>query len=183
DESLELEAFGLSEPDLDRVFYTRLDGDGFSTLRELVTILRQTYCRTVGVEFMHIRDRNVRQWLLDRMEPVRNRPVLDLVQKRRIITKLNPAEPFETFWPKNHLGQKRCSLEGGEMLIPLLDVMVERVGATGVREIILGMPHRGRLNVLVNILHKPYGMVFNEFEGNVPQTVAGDGDVKYRLGF
>ncbi len=182
-EFLELGAFGLTESDLDRVFYSRLGGEGFSTLRELIAILRQTYCRTVGVEFMHIRDRAVRQWLLDRMEPVRNRPKLDLDEKRRIIYKLNAAELFETFLHKNYVGQKRFSLEGGEMLIPLLDSVIERTGTKGVREIVLGMPHRGRLNVLVNILNKPYGMVFNEFEGNVPQSVAGDGDVKYHLGF
>jgi len=182
-EFLELSAFGLSESDLDRVFYTRLGGEGFSTLRELITILRQTYCRTVGVEFMHIRDRQVRQWLLQRMEPVRNKPKLDVAKKKRIIAKLNAAELFETFLHKNYAGQKRFSLEGGEMLIPLVDVIIESSGAQGVREIVMGMPHRGRLNVLVNILNKPYGMVFNEFEGNVPQTVAGDGDVKYHLGF
>ncbi len=182
-EFLELSAFGLAESDLDRVFYSRLDGGGFSTLRELIAILRQTYYRTIGVEFMHIRNRQVRQWLLDRMEPVRNRPKLDLEQKRRIISKLNAAELFETFLHKSYAGQKRFSLEGGEMLIPLLDAIVEGAGARGVREIVMGMPHRGRLNVLVNILNKPYSMVFNEFEGNVPQTVAGDGDVKYHLGF
>jgi 2-oxoglutarate dehydrogenase E1 component len=182
-ESLELSAFGLAESDLDRVFYTRLGGERFSTLRELIANLRRTYCRTIGVEFMHIRDRAVRQWLLDRMEPVQNRPTLDIQEKNRIIAKLNAAELFENFLHKNYAGQKRFSLEGGEMLIPLLDVIVESAGAKGVREIVMGMPHRGRLNVLVNILHKPYGMVFNEFEGNVPQTVAGDGDVKYHLGF
>jgi 2-oxoglutarate dehydrogenase E1 component len=182
-EFLALSTFGLTDADLDRTFYTRIDGGGLSTLRELIAILRQTYCRTIGVEFMHIRDRAVRQWLLDRMEPVRNHPKLDLQQKRRIIYKLSAAELFETFLHKNYAGQKRFSLEGGEMLIPLLDVIVERLGTTGVREIVFGMPHRGRLNVLVNILNKPYGMVFNEFEGNTPQTVAGDGDVKYHLGF
>jgi 2-oxoglutarate dehydrogenase E1 component len=182
-EFLELGAFGLAEADLDRVFYTRIDGEGFSTLRELISILRQTYCRTVGVEFMHIRDRAIRQWLLDRMEPVRNRPKLGPKEKRRIVYKLNAAELFETFLQKNYAGQKRFSLEGGEMLIPLLDAIIERVGRQGAREVVMGMPHRGRLNVLVNILDKPYSMVFNEFEGNVPRTVAGDGDVKYHLGF
>jgi 2-oxoglutarate dehydrogenase E1 component len=182
-EFLEPGAFGLTESDLDRVFFARIDGERLLTLRELIAILRQTYCRTIGVEFMHIRDKAVRMWLLDRMEPVRNRPKLDLKEKRRIIYKLNAAELFETFLHKNYAGQKRFSLEGGEMLIPLLDVIVERLGTKGVREIVLGMPHRGRLNVLVNILNKPYGMVFSEFEGSVPQTVAGDGDVKYHLGF
>ena len=146
--------------------------------------MRDTYCRTVGVEFMHIRDAEIRNWLLERMEPVRNRPAFDIKQKRRIVYKLNVAELFETFLHKNYVGQKRFSLEGGEMLIPLLDAIIERAGGHGVKEIVMGMPHRGRLNVLTNILDKPYGMIFNEFEGNhLPETVGGDGDVKYHLGF
>jgi 2-oxoglutarate dehydrogenase E1 component len=180
---LELSAFELSDSDLDRVFYAPVVGGGFCTLRELIATLRATYCRTIGVEFMHIRDREVRGWLLERMEPARNRPRLDLRQKKRIIAGLNAAELFETFLHRNYAGQKRFSLEGGEMLIPLLEAVIDRAGSSGVREIVMGMPHRGRLNVLVNILHKPYGMVFSEFEGNLPRTVAGDGDVKYHLGF
>ena len=117
------------------------------------------------------------------MEPIRNRPRFDLKKKRRIIYKLNAAELFENFLHKNYVGQKRFSLEGGEMLIPLLDAVIEWAGNQGVLEIVMGMPHRGRLNVLANILHKPYGMIFSEFEGNMPETVAGDGDVKYHLGF
>ena len=133
---------------------------------------------------MHIRDAEIRKWLLERMEPVRNRPAFDIKQKRRIVYKLNVAELFETFLHKNYVGQKRFSLEGGEMLIPLLDAIIERAGAGGVLEIVMGMPHRGRLNVLANILNKPYGMLFSEFEGNhLPEAVGGDGDVKYHLGF
>jgi 2-oxoglutarate dehydrogenase E1 component len=183
-EHLEPSAFGLSEADMDRVFYHKLSPSGHSTLRELIQILHDTYCRTVGVEFMHIRDAEVRNWLLERMEPVRNRPPFDIKQKRRIVYKLNVAELFEAFLHKNYVGQKRFSLEGGEMLIPLLDAVIERAGGHGVKEIVMGMPHRGRLNVLTNILEKPYGMIFNEFEGNhLPETVGGDGDVKYHLGF
>src|SRR5271165_1734741 len=182
-EQLELSAFGLSEADLDRVFFSKLGPDNHCTLRELLAILRQTYCRTIGVEFMHIQNLDIRHWLLERMEPVRNRPAFDLKKKRRIIYKLNAAELFENFLHKNYVGQKRFSLEGGEMLIPLLDAVIERSGAHGVLEIVMGMPHRGRLNVLANILHKPYGMILSEFEGNMPETVAGDGDVKYHLGF
>jgi 2-oxoglutarate dehydrogenase E1 component len=182
-EQLELSAFGLSEADLDRVFFSKLGPDNHCTLRELLTILRQTYCRAVGVEFMHIQNLDIRHWLLERMEPVRNRPAFDLEKKRRIIYKLNAAELFENFLHKNYVGQKRFSLEGGEMLIPLLDAVIERGGGHGVLEIVMGMPHRGRLNVLANILHKPYGLIFSEFEGNMPETVAGDGDVKYHLGF
>ena len=161
-----------------------MSDSGHSTLAELIAILRETYCRTIGVEFMHIRDAEIRKWLLERMEPTRNRPQLDAKKKRRIIYKLNAAELFETFLQEHYVGQKRFSLEGGEMLIPLLDAVIERAGASGVREIVMGMPHRGRLNVLANILDKPYGMIFNEFEGNhLPETVGGDGDVKYHLGF
>ncbi len=182
-EQLELANFDLSEADLDRVFYSKLGPGNHCTLRELLAILRQTYCRTIGVEFMHIRNLDVRRWLLERMEPIRNRPSFDLKKKRRIIYKLNAAELFENFLHKNYVGQKRFSLEGGEMLIPLLDAVIERSGEHGILEIVMGMPHRGRLNVLANILHKPYGMIFSEFEGNMPETVAGDGDVKYHLGF
>jgi 2-oxoglutarate dehydrogenase E1 component len=132
---------------------------------------------------MHIRNPRIRKWLQDRMEPARNRPRFELKKKRRILWKLNAAELFETFLHSHYVGQKRFSLEGGEMLIPLLDAVIERAARHGVKEIVLGMPHRGRLNVLANILDKPYGMIFNEFEGNLPKTVAGDGDVKYHLGF
>jgi 2-oxoglutarate dehydrogenase E1 component len=182
-ELLDLSEFGLTEADLDRTFYTKLTDPPHTTLRRLIAILRETYCRTIGVEYMHIRDNRVRRWLQERMEPAHNRPHLDLKQKRRILWKLNAASLFETFLHTHYVGQKRFSLEGGEMLIPLLDAVVERAGRYGVREIVLGMPHRGRLNVLANILDKPYGLLFSEFEGNLPKTVAGDGDVKYHLGF
>ncbi|QEH36292.1 Multifunctional 2-oxoglutarate metabolism enzyme [Aquisphaera giovannonii] len=182
-EQLELSNFGLSEDMLDQTFWSKLGPNNHCTLRELLAILRDTYCRTIGVEFMHIQNLEVRHWLLERMEPVRNRPAMDIKQRRRIIYKLNAAELFENFLHKNYVGQKRFSLEGGEMLIPLLDAIVERAGSHGVAEMVLGMPHRGRLNVLANILHKPYGLIFSEFEGNMPETVAGDGDVKYHLGF
>jgi 2-oxoglutarate dehydrogenase E1 component len=180
---LEPSSFGLTDADLDRVFYNRLTDPPQATLRELLQVLRQTYCRKVGVEYMHIRNPEVRKWLQERMEPIRNRPKYDIRKKRRIILKLNAAELFETFLSTRYVGQKRFSLEGAEMLIPLLDAIIERSAGHGVREIVLGMPHRGRLNVLANILNKPYGMLFAEFEENLPETVAGDGDVKYHLGF
>jgi 2-oxoglutarate dehydrogenase E1 component len=182
-ELLELSAFGLTAADLDNEFYHRLSDPPHTTLRELIAILRETYCRKIGVEYMHIRNTQVRKWLMERMEPNRNRPRFDIRQKRRIILKLNAAELFETFLHTHYVGQKRFSLEGGEMLIPLLDAIIEGSARFGVREIVLGMPHRGRLNVLANILNKPYGQIFSEFEGNLPETVAGDGDVKYHLGF
>ncbi|WP_422930775.1 2-oxoglutarate dehydrogenase E1 component [Singulisphaera sp. PoT] len=182
-ELLEPAAFGLSEADLDREYYTKLTDPPRATLRSLIAILRETYCRKIGVEFMHIRNIEIRKWLQERMEPLRNRPNFDIRKKRRIILKLNAAELFETFLHSHYVGQKRFSLEGGEMLIPLLDAIIERSAEFGVREIVMGMPHRGRLNVLANILNKPYGMIFGEFEGNMPETVGGDGDVKYHLGF
>jgi 2-oxoglutarate dehydrogenase E1 component len=182
-ELLALEAFGLSEADLDRTFYNKVTDPPYASLRDLIAALRATYCRKIGVEYMHIRNTAIRQWLQERMEPIRNRPQFDLRQKRRIIYKLNAAELFESFLSTHYVGQKRFSLEGGEMLIPLLDAIVERSASFGVREIVLGMPHRGRLNVLANTLNKPYSMIFGEFEENLLETVGGDGDVKYHLGF
>ena len=182
-DQLEPSAFGLTESDLDRVFYNSLTSPPQATLRSLIQALRETYCGRIGVEYMHIRNLPIRRWLQDRMEPIRNRPNFDLKRKRRIILKLNAAELFERFLSTRYMGQKRFSLEGGEMLIPLLDAVIERSAGFGVKEIVLGMPHRGRLNVLANTLNKPYGMIFAEFEENLPETVAGDGDVKYHLGF
>src|SRR5262249_46715677 len=182
-ELLELAAFGLSEADLDRSFYNKLPDPPYAPLRDLIGALRATSCRKIGVEYMHIRNTEIRQWLQERMEPIRNKPQFDLRQKRRIIYKLNAAELFETFLHTHYVGQKRFSLEGAEMLIPLLDAIIERSARFGVREIVFGMPHRGRLNVLANTLNKPYGMIFGEFEENSLETVGGDGDVKYHLGF
>src|SRR5438309_183821 len=112
----------------------------------------------------------VMSWARPAAEPVRNHPSYDLRKKRRIILKLNAAELFETFLSTHYMGQKRFSLEGGEMLIPLLDAVIERSAQFGVREMVLGMPHRGRLNVLANILNQPYGMILAEFEEHLPET-------------
>ena len=182
-ELLELEEFGLTEADLDKTFFTKIYPGHYATLRQIIEALRQTYCRTIGVEYMHISNRRIRRWLQQKMEPTRNDPGLNSKQKRRILLKLYAAELFETFLHTHYMGQKRFSLEGGETLIPLLDAIVEDSGPRGVVDIVFGMPHRGRLNVLTNTLEKPYGMVFSEFEGNIPNTVGGDGDVKYHLGF
>ncbi len=182
-ELLALSEYGLSEADLDKTFHTVLVPSGSATLREILSILKDTYCRSVGVEFMHIRNPKVRKWLIERMESTRNHPGFDLQKKRRILWKLNAAALFERFLHSHYPSQKRFSLEGGEMLIPLLDSVIERAARLGVREIVFGMPHRGRLNVLANILDKPYGLIFSEFDESAPKTVAGDGDVKYHLGF
>ncbi len=184
---LALENFGLSSADLDRL----VDGsmffglEGRVSLGELLEALQETYCRTIGVEYMHIDSLDVRMWLAQRMEPIRNRHPMPLRQKYRILMTLHQAELFEKFLHTKYVGQKRFSLEGGETLIPILDAMIERGPVLGVKEFIIGMAHRGRLNVLANTLNKPFDEIFNEFEDNyLPQsTHDGDGDVKYHLGF
>jgi 2-oxoglutarate dehydrogenase E1 component len=184
-ELLNLSEFGFTNLDLSQEFATgNLVGLSHGSLNEILGWLRETYCRTIGVEYMHIQDTHIRRWLQERMEPVRNRPDLARRRKLRILMKLHYAVLFERFLHTRYPGQKRFSLEGAETLIPILDVIVEKGPDLGVREIVLGMTHRGRLNVLANILQKPYELIFAEFEGIVlPDSVAGDGDVKYHLGF
>ncbi len=182
---LQLAEFGLDETDLDRTFDTsHFVGLPQGTLRELLDALRETYCRTIGVEYLHIQDTRIRRWLQERMEPRRNRPNFDRAKKLAILKELHYAEMFERFLHTRYVGQKRFSLEGAETLIPILEAFVERAGESGVREIVMGMAHRGRLNVLANTLRKPYQEIFAEFEDNfLPQSIDGDGDVKYHLGF
>lgn len=180
---LELQEFGLSETDLDTYFSTRNFIQKGGTLREIIDILQETYCRFLGVEFMHIQDPLERQWLKERMERVRNRPSFNIEEKTRILWKLSAAALFEAFLHKKFLGQKRFSLEGAETLMPLLDHLVNRATEAGITDLILGMPHRGRLNVLVNLFQKPYATVFGEFEDNLEYAVVGEGDVKYHKGF
>src|SRR5207244_4787596 len=182
---LELSEFGLSAADLDRAFDTHhFLGLSKGTLRELLAALRETYCRTIGVEYMHIQDTRIRHWLQERMEPRRNQPTFPRRRKIRILMNLHFAELFEKFLHARYVGQKRFSLEGAETLIPLLDAAVEKAADLGTREIVFGMTHRGRLSVLANILGKPYQEIFAEFEENfLPGSVAGDGDVRYHLGF
>ncbi|MFL5243856.1 MAG: 2-oxoglutarate dehydrogenase E1 component [Gemmataceae bacterium] len=182
---LELSEFSLTEADLNRTFDTHaFYGLPQATLNELIAAMRQTYCRTVGVEYMHIQETRIRQWLQERMEPRRNMPDFDRDRKLRFLKDLHYAELFERFLQTRFVGQKRFSLEGAETLIPLLEAVIDRAANSGVREVILGMTHRGRLNVLANTLRKPYQEIFTEFEENyVPDSAGGDGDVKYHLGF
>jgi 2-oxoglutarate dehydrogenase E1 component len=182
---LDLAEFDLDETDLDRTFDTsHFVGLPQATLRELLAALRETYCRTIGVEYMHIQDTRIRRWLQERMEPRRNRPNFGRDKKLTILKELHYAEMFERFLHTRYVGQKRFSLEGAETLIPVLEAFVEMAPETGVREIVMGMSHRGRLNVLTNTLRKPYQEVFAEFEENfLPDSIDGDGDVKYHLGF
>jgi 2-oxoglutarate dehydrogenase E1 component len=182
---LRLEEFGFTERDLDRVVHPgSFRGLGPVPLRVLVTALRETYCGTLGVEYLGVADKRRREWLQERMEPARNRPALDAAARRAILTRLVEAETFEQFLGSRYPGQKRFSLEGGEALIPLLDTLIEDGAAQGVEEMVFGMPHRGRLNVLAHVLRKPLEAVLAEFEGDgLPADDLGDGDVKYHLGY
>ncbi len=182
---LQLSQFGLSEADLNRTFDCSVfRGLGQATLRELKSALEETYCGSVGVEFLHIQDTAIRRWIEEKIEPRRMRPDLATRQKLRVLMTLHYAELFERFLHTRYQGQKRFSLEGAETLIPILDAIVEKGATLDVKEFVLGMAHRGRLNVLANILHKPYQQLFAEFEDNfLPDSLDGDGDVKYHLGF
>jgi len=182
---LQLETFGLSEENLDEVFDTgHLGGPGRASLREIISVLRDTYCRTVSVEYLHIQDMAVRRWLQSEMEPIRNRPEISREKKHRILAQLMDAELFESFTHGRYQGQKRFSIEGAESLIPAIHQFMETAAETGAEEVVMGMAHRGRLNVLANIFQKPYSMIFHEFEDNIrPDRYGGDGDVKYHRGF
>ena len=178
---LDITSYGLSLWDLDRSFPTRgLGGRDRATLREILKMLRDAYCRTVGVEYMHIQDPAQRAWWQERLE--RDWEDIADEERRRILTKLEQAEAFETFLQTKYVGQKRFSLEGGESLIVALDRLLDAAAHDGLDEVVIGMAHRGRLNVLTNIAGKSYAQVFDEFEGNGVIEGAGTGDVKYHLG-
>ena len=181
---LEVESHGLTLWDLDREFATgSFGGEGrrFMKLRTILGILRDSYCRTTGIEYMHIMDPEQRRWIQERVEQPHSKPPRE--EQLRILLKLNQAEAFETFLQTKFVGQKRFSLEGGETTIPLLDEICEAAAEAGLDEVCIGMAHRGRLNVLANIVGKKYSQIFREFEGNIdPRTVQGSGDVKYHLG-
>jgi 2-oxoglutarate dehydrogenase E1 component len=180
---LSLGAFGLNESDLGKTFFPLRFPQQSATLRDIITLLRETYCRSVGVEFMHIQNPGERQWLKDRMEATRNRPTLTRDEKLSILAKLQEGTQFEAFLHKKFLGQKRFSLEGGEVLIPLLDTLVEKAAALGVSDLAMGMSHRGRLNVLANTFAKPLENIFAEFKDNLELAFVGEGDVKYHKGY
>jgi 2-oxoglutarate decarboxylase len=181
---LEVESHGLTLWDLDREFATgSFGGEGrrFMKLRNILGILRDSYCRTTGIEYMHIMDPEQRKWIQERVEQPHVKPPRE--EQLRILLKLNQAEAFETFLQTKFVGQKRFSLEGGETTIPLVDEICEAAAEAGLDEVTIGMAHRGRLNMLANIVGKKYSQIFREFEGNIdPRTVQGSGDVKYHLG-
>ncbi|WP_266367983.1 2-oxoglutarate dehydrogenase E1 component [Tellurirhabdus rosea] len=181
---LTLEDYALSDADLDTVFQAgNLLGIGAATLRKIMETLEAIYAGHIGFEYMYIREIDVKNWLRNKIEKeaLSFKPSLD--EKKRTLEKLNEAVVFENFLHTKYLGQKRFSLEGGETTIAALDAMITRSAELGVQEVMIGMAHRGRLNVLANILGKSYESIFDGFEGNIPDQVYGDGDVKYHLGY
>lgn len=179
---LDILQHGLTLWDLEREFPTGgFGGKPMMTLREILGVLRDSYCRTVGIEYMHIQDPEQRRWIQERVEVPHEKPSRE--EQLRILRRLNAAEAFETFLQTKYVGQKRFSLEGGESLIPLLDAVLSAAAQNRLDEVCIGMAHRGRLNVLANIVGKSYAQIFREFEGNIdPKTAHGSGDVKYHLG-
>ncbi len=182
---LDPRSYGFSPADWDRpIFIDRVLGRETATLREIVDVLRTSYCGPLGVEFMHIQDPEQKAWIQRRIEGAPWAGAFDAAAKREILQQLTEAEGFEAFCQKRYVGTKRFGLEGGEVTIPALHTIIETVAATGTTEIAIGMPHRGRLNTLVNIVKKPLSAVFSEFAGASfkPDDVQGSGDVKYHLG-
>ncbi|HYE59055.1 MAG TPA: multifunctional oxoglutarate decarboxylase/oxoglutarate dehydrogenase thiamine pyrophosphate-binding subunit/dihydrolipoyllysine-residue succinyltransferase subunit, partial [Rhodothermales bacterium] len=176
--------YGLTVWDLDRTFITGgLGGRDEMTLREILDTLRETYTGTVGTEFMHITSVEEKQWLMEQVEGGALSASLTTDEKKRMLDRLNAAEAFETFLHTKYVGQKRFSLQGADATIPFLDGVLNAAARSGVRESVIGMAHRGRLNVLANTLGKSFSKIFGEFEGNIdPSTMHGSGDVKYHLG-
>ncbi len=179
---LDINQHGLTLWDLEREFPTGgFGGKPLMKLREILGVLRDSYCRTVGVEYMHIQNPEERAWIQDRVERPHDRPGHG--EQMHILARLNVAEAFEMFLQTKYVGQRRFSLEGGESLIPLLDAVLAEAAGADLDEAVVGMAHRGRLNVLANIVGKSYAQIFQEFEGNLdPRSTHGSGDVKYHLG-
>lgn len=182
-EELDVEAIGIQEADMDvRLAIDELIGLEHPTPRKVIDRLQNTYCRSIGVQFRHISDIKTRRWLQDRMELTENRLSLTRDEQFSILTRLTDAIALEEFIQRKYVGAKSFSLEGAESLIPLLATAIERAGKHGVEEVVIGMPHRGRLNVLVNIMGKGARQVFREYEDKDPESQMGRGDVKYHLG-
>ncbi|MDF3338390.1 multifunctional oxoglutarate decarboxylase/oxoglutarate dehydrogenase thiamine pyrophosphate-binding subunit/dihydrolipoyllysine-residue succinyltransferase subunit [Mycolicibacterium septicum] len=179
---LDVLTHGLTLWDLDREF--KVDGFAgkqYMKLRDVLSVLRDAYCRHVGVEYTHILEPEQQKWLQERIEIKHDKPTV--AEQKYILSKLNAAEAFETFLQTKYVGQKRFSLEGAETVIPMMDAAIDQAAEHGLDEVVIGMPHRGRLNVLANIVGKPYSQIFTEFEGNLnPSQAHGSGDVKYHLG-
>lgn len=181
---LDIENHGLTLWDLEREFATGSFGKGkkpIMKLRDILGVLRDSYCRTVGIEYMHIQEPDERRWIQGRVERPHTSPSRE--EQLHVLNRLGAGEAFETFLQTKYVGQKRFSLEGGESVIPVLDAVLSAAARDGLDEAVIGMPHRGRLNVLANIIGKSYSQIFQEFEGNLdPRSAHGSGDVKYHLG-
>jgi 2-oxoglutarate dehydrogenase E1 component len=185
EEELDPSTYGFAEADLDRpIFLDKVLGLEFGTIRQIVGILRRTYCQTLGVEFLHLSNGAQKGWIQERIEGPDKEISFTREGKRAILNKLVEAEGFEKFCDLKFTGTKRFGLDGGESMIPALEQIIKRGGALGVREIVIGMPHRGRLNVLAQVMAKPHRAIFHEFKGgsSTPDAVEGSGDVKYHLG-
>jgi len=182
--TLDIENFGLSQADLETVFQAGTQiGIGAAKLKDIIAHLNQTYCQSIGAEYMYIRTPEVIKWLQEKMESSRNTPKFSIDEKKVILNKLNQAVVFENFLHTKFVGQKRFSLEGAETAIPALDAVCEKGADLGIRDFVIGMAHRGRLNVLANILNKTYKDIFTEFEGRPSEDSVFDGDVKYHMGY
>jgi 2-oxoglutarate dehydrogenase E1 component len=182
---LDYRSYGFGEADLDReIFLNNIFDRERASLGEIVAILRRTYCGTIGVEYMHIQVPAERAWIQEKFEKRHRRPALSAAKKKEILDILTSAETFERFLDRRYTGTKRFGIEGAESLMPALEAILRRSTALGVKEFVIGMPHRGRLNVLANFVGKPYAAIFSEFQGNStnPEHVHGSGDVKYHLG-
>ncbi|MFT5602302.1 MAG: 2-oxoglutarate dehydrogenase E1 component [Flavobacteriales bacterium] len=181
--ALEITNYGLENSDLETVFQAgEQTGIGPAKLKDIIQHLQDTYCKSIGIEYQYIRHAKRVNWLITKIE-LKNRPQFDKEQKKHVLHKLNQASVFEQFLHKKFVGQKRFSIEGGESLIPALDALIERGADIGVKEFVVGMAHRGRLNVLANIFNKTYSAIFSEFDGKEYDDALFDGDVKYHLGY
>ena len=182
--TLDIENFDLSTADLETVFQAGAQiGIGPAKLKDIIAHLHHTYCQSIGAEFMYIRTPEIIKWLQEKMEASKNTPKFSLEEKQTILNKLNQAVTFENFLHTKFVGQKRFSLEGAETTIPALDAVCEIGAEMGIEDFVIGMAHRGRLNVLANILNKTYKDIFTEFEGRPTEDSVFDGDVKYHLGY
>ena len=182
---LDPESYGFTSADMDRpIFINYVLGLESATLRQIVKILEQTYCSKIGVEFMHIQEPEEKAWIQERIEGIRNRTDFTDIGRRTILERLTQAEVFEQYLDRKYTGTKRFGLDGGESMVPLIEQIFKRGAQLGIDEVIIGMPHRGRLNLLANIMRKPYRAIFSEFQGNTanPEDAQGSGDVKYHLG-
>ena len=182
---LDPKTYGFTDADMDRqIFIDFVLGLETASLRDIVEKIKQTYCRHIGVEFMHIQEPEEKSWIQRRIESTENQSEFTVKGKTAILERLTEAEGFEQFLDKKYTGTKRFGLEGGESLIPAMEQILKRGAQLGLKEVVLGMPHRGRLNILTNVMHKPFRALFSEFQGNSsnPDDVEGSGDVKYHLG-